>query len=444
MAGRQGRRGWGWIRKLPSGRWHASYIGPDLARHNAPTTFTARMDAEAWLAAERRLIERGEWSSPNVRAAAATVRGISVTDYLTRWIDQRANISESTRYAYKNNLRVHIAPKPLGGLPLSAVTSAAVRSWYASMDAGKPTARTAVYSMLRTALGTATSDGVFTTNPAVIAGASTQSTKRQPVILSVPELAELADGVGERLRAWVLVAAWCGLRVGEALELRRSDISDDVTVIHVSRGHRHVGGKCIIKSTKSGKSRNVVVPPHIRADLKHHLDVHTGKAGDALLFAPSGSARRSCHLSDDVVRGAMTKPLARIGKPDMVIHDLRHFCGSQTARVGNLVETMSLHALQSALPAHYRPQASWLASNLCYSKIRQFDQFGGAGWWSNLTEERPAQLFARDALEAEAMSPNIASGNKLLLFGDMQCFYIVDRLGGQATELIPHLFLNGP
>ncbi len=338
MAGRRGRRGWGWIRKLPSGRWHASYIGPDLARHNAPTTFTARMDAEAWLAVERRLIERGEWTAPNVRAAAQTARGISVADYLGRWIAQRANISDGTRYSYTNNLRVHIAPKALGSLPLSAVTPDAVRSWHASMDAGKPTARAAVYSMLRTAMGTATSDGVFTTNPAIIAGASTQTTTRQPVILTVPEVAELANGVGERLRAWVLIAAWCGLRIGEALELRRADISADVSVITVSRGHRHVGGRCIIKSTKTGKTRRVPVPPHIRADLKHHLDVHTGKAADALLFAPVNGR---CHLPDDAVRNAMAPTLTRIGKPNMVIHDLRHFCGTQTARCGNLVETMS-------------------------------------------------------------------------------------------------------
>ncbi len=337
MAGKQGRRGWGWIRRLPSGRWHASYIGPDLARHNAPTTYSARMDGEAWLAAERRLIELGEWTAPSVRAAAKTARGISVADYLDRWIAQRANISDGTRYGYKNNLRVHIAPKPLGSVPLSAVTPQAVRSWFASMDASKPTARAAVYSMLRTAMNTATSDGVFTRNPAIIAGASTQSTARQPIILTVPELALLADGVPERLRAWVLIAAWCGLRIGEALELRRSDISDDVSVISVSRGHRHVGGKCIIKSTKSGKSRNVVVPPHIRTDLKHHLDVHTGKADDALLFTPASGR---CHLSDDTVRNAMAPVLARIGKPDMVIHDLRHFAGTQAARCGNLVETM--------------------------------------------------------------------------------------------------------
>ncbi len=29
------RRGFGQIRKLPSGRWHARYTGPDTALHNA-------------------------------------------------------------------------------------------------------------------------------------------------------------------------------------------------------------------------------------------------------------------------------------------------------------------------------------------------------------------------------------------------------------------------
>jgi hypothetical protein len=33
------RRSFGYIRRLPSKRYQASYIGPDLARHAAPDTF---------------------------------------------------------------------------------------------------------------------------------------------------------------------------------------------------------------------------------------------------------------------------------------------------------------------------------------------------------------------------------------------------------------------
>ncbi len=39
-------RAWGTLRRLPSGKWQASYVGPDLTRHTAPITYTARMDAE--------------------------------------------------------------------------------------------------------------------------------------------------------------------------------------------------------------------------------------------------------------------------------------------------------------------------------------------------------------------------------------------------------------
>ena len=42
MAGRKGRRSWGWLRQTSAGRWHASYIGPDMVRHNAPSTFDSR------------------------------------------------------------------------------------------------------------------------------------------------------------------------------------------------------------------------------------------------------------------------------------------------------------------------------------------------------------------------------------------------------------------
>jgi hypothetical protein len=63
----EGASGWGRIRRLPSsGRYQANYVGPDRVRHNALTTFEAKMDAEAWLAAQRRSIDRDEWQPPSL------------------------------------------------------------------------------------------------------------------------------------------------------------------------------------------------------------------------------------------------------------------------------------------------------------------------------------------------------------------------------------------
>jgi hypothetical protein len=64
------KRSFGQITRLPSKRYRARYTGPDQALHNGPRTFETRVDAEAWLADERRLISAGTWSSPAARQDA--------------------------------------------------------------------------------------------------------------------------------------------------------------------------------------------------------------------------------------------------------------------------------------------------------------------------------------------------------------------------------------
>lgn len=85
MSGKKGMklRSWGTLTRLPSGNSRASYIGPDLARHAGPITYSARMDAEHWLASERRLIERDEWTAPRLRAEMVRARAKTLGDVAT-------------------------------------------------------------------------------------------------------------------------------------------------------------------------------------------------------------------------------------------------------------------------------------------------------------------------------------------------------------------------
>ena len=47
------RRSFGLVRKLPSGRWQASYHHPKFGKRvNAPSTFQSKGDANAWLSAQ--------------------------------------------------------------------------------------------------------------------------------------------------------------------------------------------------------------------------------------------------------------------------------------------------------------------------------------------------------------------------------------------------------
>jgi integrase len=69
----------------------------------------------------------------------------------------------------------------------------------------------------------------------------------------------------------------------------------------------------------------VIVPPHIRGDLLHHLDTYVGEDPTVQLFP----AVRGCHLNDRVFRDYLAPALKAIGHEDMRIHDLRHFAGTQ-------------------------------------------------------------------------------------------------------------------
>ena len=59
---------------------------------------------------------------------------------------------------------------------------------------------------------------------------------------------------------------------------------------------------------------------------------------EALLFAP---ARSGCHLDAKSFRARFNIALKSIGREGVRVHDLRHFAGTMTARVGaSLADTM--------------------------------------------------------------------------------------------------------
>jgi integrase len=183
----------------------------------------------------------------------------------------------------------HIADTRLGRLPLRSATGAAVRSWYASLDGAKPTARAHAYQLLHAVLATAVHDELLPTNPAHIARAMAAPTRRQPVILDAGEVAAVADETRPELRALILIAAWCGPRWGEPIELRREDVGPDGAVITIHRGATHRQKVCRIDTPKSGRGRRVV-PPHVRPNPgRPPKDVRRQAAG---LAAVRACARR--------------------------------------------------------------------------------------------------------------------------------------------------------
>ncbi|MFI0448026.1 hypothetical protein [Actinomadura sp. 6N118] len=155
-----GHRRFGNIRKLPSGRYQASYIAPDGQRRYAPETFARKSDAERWLTLTEAQIYSGEWVDPE--------RGkVKLGDYATKWIEQRPGLRPRTVELYAWLLKRYIDPH-LGGVSLGKLSTSMIREWRtALLDSGvSATMAAKAYRLLRAVLMTAVDeDKILTRNP---------------------------------------------------------------------------------------------------------------------------------------------------------------------------------------------------------------------------------------------------------------------------------------
>lgn len=101
-----------------------------------------------------------------------------------------------------------------------------------------------------------------------------------------------------------------------------------------------------------------------------------------------------------------------------------------------------VYATVAKVADRFRGRGSWLANELIFDKVRQFDTNGGADMWVMLAADRPATLLGRPAYSQAQMDGTITTSadNYVLAFGDIrEAYTIVDRVG-LTVEVIPHLF----
>jgi len=334
----QRRRGFGRVRRERSGRFSAAYVGPDLLLHRAAETFQARIDAEGWLAVERRSIDLDQWLPPDQRGhrsvapeRAPKPGGPTVGSYATSWLADRCDrdphdpqaLRPSSVKDYRLLLANHIIPG-LGRIPLSELKAADIEAWYRKLGVRRiPRARAKAYSLVRTILNSAKNDPdiPLTENPAHIKGAGRvpRSTQIHPATLA--ELAVITDAMPDELRLAVQLGAWCALRYGEVFELRRKDLDTTSGVVHVRRAVVWTKGQVTKDRPKTSAGvRDVTIPPHLMPMVADHLELHVEKRPDALLF----SNRQGRNLRPSEFQPAWHAARAAAGREDLKFHHLRH------------------------------------------------------------------------------------------------------------------------
>ncbi|HWC80661.1 MAG TPA: tyrosine-type recombinase/integrase [Pseudonocardiaceae bacterium] len=317
MAGKKRRR-FGWVRKLPSGRYQASYLGPDGRRRNAPGTFETKKSADQYLVRVENLIMSDEWTDP-------TRAKIKLGDYAQVWIAERPGLRPRTAALYRWLLRKHIEPH-LGEAELGQLTTALVRQWRADrLKAGVSQSVTAkAYRLLRGILNTAVDeDKILTRNPCRVRGADREESEERPVI-TVAQVFALADRMPARFRSMVLLAAFASLRFGEVTALRRCDVAEDASWVRVTRAFVEVEAQGLIDGPPKSRAgiRTVIVPAAVRPEIVKHLAEYVKPEPEALIFTgEKGGALRRPNFNQ---RTKWTEIVTKLGLAGLHFHDLRH------------------------------------------------------------------------------------------------------------------------
>lgn len=186
------------------------------------------------------------------------------------------------------------------------------------------------------------------------------------------EVLALAVAAGRRLGQWafvfVLVTAFCALRIGEAVQLRRRDVtftpeggawvtvtSQDgyQTARHSADGKstRRTGDPTKGRRSHQAARRRIYLSSRWAGYLRTHLDTHVGEKAEARLF----TGKRGGWLNPSTFRDKQWRPLV-----------------AEVFPVGHRLHEMTPHALRHA------GMSLWLRAQLPLKKIQQM------GGWASL------------------------------------------------------------
>jgi integrase len=341
-----GKRRFGAVRKLPSGRFQARYRGPDGIMRSAPNTFATAKEADRWLTlAEGRIVQQ-DWIDP----ARAKVK---LGDYAERWISQRPKLRPRTVALYRWTLRAHITPH-FGDVEVGRITSPMVREWRAELlESGVSVSGAAkAYRLLRAVLMTAMKeDEMIRVNPCRIPGADKEEAAERPT-LTISQVMALAEAMPERLKALVLLTTFACLRWGEVSALHRRDIDADAGTVTIRETFTEQRGKGLVLGPPKSRAgrRTVAIPAAILPAIRNHLQTYVKDDPGALVF--------TTQTGRPIWRGNFNKivdwrkAVAGVGAPGLHFHDLRHTGNTFAARSGS-----SLRDLMTRM-GHDSPRAA--------------------------------------------------------------------------------------
>jgi integrase len=336
--------GLGNIRKRPNGSWEArvSYVDGDGTLKRASVYGKTQREVRAKMKAVRDRVDNG---------APATDDKMVLAAWMQRWRETTLAASdrkEATRSLYASLSRKHIEAGVIGPIPLANLRPSDVEKLILALRSAMLSDSTIrqIYTVLRLGLDGAVRDGLLARNPAT----SVQRpgvARKEAAHLDPQQVTELLVAAeGSRYHMALLLIATTGLRRGEALALRWSDVDLDAGVLRVRETVQRIEGELSTGEVKTDRSRRTIpLSPAIVALLRRHRVTQLEErmraanqwAETGLVFTTElGSAVEPRNLLRVVQAAAKRMGLDGIGA-----HTLRHSAATAWLEAGVHIKRVS-------------------------------------------------------------------------------------------------------
>ncbi len=339
MAGRRANHE-GSIYQRSSGLWCAQI---SLDGHRLTKYGKTQRECRAWIKDTITKVDSGmTYESTNA----------TLEDFLQVWLD-RKDISRrpNTVIQYRKTAEHYIVPY-IGKMKLLSIRPIHIHKLYTTLKEEGIGARTlqVVHAVLHNAFRNAIREGILLRNPTE----AVERPKVEPkeIHILTEELARtfLLSTTGERNEALFYLALITGMRQGELLGLKWSDVDWKKGLINVQRQLQRVGNKgleFVPPKTKSGK-RQIKLGQGMLDRLAAHRqrqDIERKAQGENwqeydMIFPSSIGTPMDCHRILDQFKEILHKA----GLPDMRFHDLRHTSLSLLMDIGVSVTTVQQRA----------------------------------------------------------------------------------------------------
>lgn len=308
-------------------RWRARYLDPNGRERSQ--TFARKLDAERFLATVETDKLRGAYLDPSAGR-------VTLDEYFAEW-SQRQLWETNTRAA----MRLAMRSTQLGTVTLAQLRRSHIESWIKRMDAdglAAGTIKTRVNNV-RSVLRAAVRDRAIALDPSD--GVTVPRDRRREATMRLPtpaQVGEILDAADPAFRAFIALAAFAGLRLGEIAGLQVGDIDFLRRRLEVRRQVQRAGAGLVeIRAPKYGSERVVYLAEGLLELLSAHIARHrTGGEPTRWLFEVSPGKPPHQNTAGHQWRTACR----RAGLVDVTLHDLRHFYASGLIAAGCDVVTV--------------------------------------------------------------------------------------------------------